>query len=124
LVLDGSQLLAWTVKRLCPPDTEILGLTSFQEACRVVAEEPPDAAVIRLGSAEVSWRDLQRICASRTPPVPVLFQSSFFETPVEAGLEPQKGLFDFLRLPAPLEEVEAAVAQLLDRARESQRRCG
>lgn len=119
LVLDESQLLAWMVEQLCPPGTDVLGLGSFEEARRVLLESPPDAAVVTVGPAHLPWRDFQKLCAGRTPPVPVLYESCVFTSAEEAGLEPDESHALFLRTPAPIAEFEGALARLLSAAREA-----
>ena len=117
LVLDESQLLAWMVEQFCPPGTEVLPLASFEDARRVILDSSPDAAVVSMTPAHVPWRELQDLCASRTPPVPVLFESCVFSNAEEAGLEPGQSLSWFLRKPASSSDFEKALARLLEAAR-------
>jgi hypothetical protein len=121
LVLDESRLLAWMVEQLCPPGTEVVGLGSFEEARRVLLTNPPDAAVVTVGPAHLPWRNFQKLCASRTPPVPVLYESCISTSVEGAGLEPDESHAFFLRTPAPIAEFEGALARLLNAAREAKR---
>jgi DNA-binding response OmpR family regulator len=121
-VLDESRLLAWTVAHLAPPGTEVVGFTSFDEARRAILERAPDGLVVALTSAHIPLRELCALCAERTPPVPVLCGSPVFETAEGAGLDPASGAALFLHTPAAVEAVSAAIATLLQRAREAQ--CG
>ena len=96
----------------------MVSLTSFEEARRLVEENPPDAAVVSIPPARLAWRDFQRICATRRPPVPVLYESCVFASAVEAGLEQVEGPAMFLRKPIPRSEFASALEALLARARE------
>lgn len=124
LVLDESRILAWLVERLAPPGTEVVGLVRFEEACRALAENPPDAAIVSMTRARLPWREFQKRCASLKPPVPVLFESSVFLSAEEAGLEAETCHTHFLPKPAPIADFEAAVAGLLDAAMEGRDRPG
>ena len=113
LVLDESGVLPWVVSRLCPRGTEVVAATQFEEACRLVAEHPPDAAVVSLPPARLAWRRFQHLCAERAPPGPVLYESCVFSRAAEAGLEPLEGWAEVLAKPASKGELEAALDRLL-----------
>ena len=116
LVVDEYRLLAWMVEQLSPPGTQIRGTASFEEARRIVLENPPDAAVVSLTPARLPWREFQQLCASRERPVPVLYQSCVFPSGEEAGLGMAGGVALFLRKPATRAELEAALLCLLEAA--------
>jgi len=122
LVLDECQLLAWMVERVSPPGTEVVGLTSFDDARRALLENPPDAAVVSLTSAHLPWLEFRQLCASRRPQVPVLYESCMFSSVEDAGLEPAPGDTRFLRTPASRADLEEALAGLLDDAHEARSR--
>ena len=119
LVLDENQLLAWMVERLAPPGTQVVGFTSFDDARRALLENPPDAAVVCVTAARPPWREFGRLCASRRPPVPVLYESCVFSSAEEAGLEVASGDVRFLRTPASRTDLTDALARLLNDAREA-----
>ena len=116
LVLDDSPLLEWTVVRLCPPGTELLIARSFEEARRLVVEASPDAAVVSVPPADLPWCELQRLCATRRPPVPVLYLSCLYGSTAEAGFDEVAGQ-ELLRKPVGKTDFEAALGRLLDAAR-------
>jgi DNA-binding NtrC family response regulator len=118
-VLDENQLLAWMVEHLSPPGTEVVGFTAFDDARRALLENPPDAAVVSITSAHLPWREFRELCASRRPPVPVLYESRIFSSAEEAGLEPDQSHALFLRTPAPIAEFAEVLAGLLDAARDA-----
>ena len=122
LVLDENQLLAWMVERVAPPGTEVVGLTSFDDARREMFERPPDAAVVSLASAHLPWREFQHLCARRRPPVPVLYESCVFGSAEEAGLAPAEGSVRFLHTPASRADLNDALVRLLNDAREGRER--
>lgn len=119
LVLGDSRLLAWTAGRLSPPGTEIVGVASLDDAMRALVETPPDAAIVNLPSSRVAWRDFQRLCVSRVPPVPVLYVSTALTSAEEAGLESAAGYAALLRAPARPGEMESAIETLFAAAREA-----
>lgn len=123
LVLDQSRILPWLVRHELPSEVEVEAVFSFEEAERALREEPLDAAVVSLPPAHLPWHSFQHLCASRQPPVPVLYESCVFDCACEAGLEPGDGYVEFLPKPAPRAELRAALARLLaeaDRARAPQ----
>ena len=108
--------MTWVVGHLCPPGTDVVGFASFEEACSAIAKHPPDAAVVSMTHAHLPWRDFQQLCASRTPAVPVLYESAIFSRAEEADLEPGEDYFEFLRKPVPRTDLEAALGRLLTAA--------
>ena len=96
-------------------------LTSFEEACRLLLENPPDAAVVSIPPARLAWCDFQKLCATRKPPVPVLYESCVYASAVEAGLEPVEGPARFLRKPIPRSEFAEALEALLTAAHDARR---
>jgi len=123
-VLDESQLLAWMVGRLSPPGTEVVGLTSFDDARRALLENPPDAAVVSLTSRHLPWREFRQLCADCRPPVPILYESCVFSSAEEAGVESDSGHTRFLTAPASRTNLKEALEQLLDDARRARGRLG
>ena len=116
-VLDESQLLAWMVGRLSPPGTEVVGLTSFDDARRALLENPPDAAVVSLTSAHLPWREFRQLCSDCRPPVPILYESCVFSSAEEAGLEPGSDEGRFIQAPASRTNLKEALERLLGDAR-------
>ena len=121
LVLEDGQVMAWVVGHLSPPGTEILTFDWFGDAGRMIERDPPDAVVVSLTAAHLPWREFQRLCASRTPPVPVLYASAEFANAAEAGLEPVEGYADVMRQPASKPEIEAALKRLYSASGEHRR---
>lgn len=116
LVLDDSPLLEWTVVRLCPPGTELAIARSLDEARRLLLEASPDAAVVSVPPADLPWSGFQRLCATRRPPVPVLYLSCLYGSTAEAGLDDVAGQ-ELLRKPVGRADFEAALSRLLEAAR-------
>ena len=119
LVLDDSPLLAWTVARLSPAGTVVTGARSLDEAIRLLEEAAPDAVVVSVPPATLPWPGFQQLCASRHPPVPVLYLSCLFESTTEAGFDPKAGRLELLRKPVEKVEFEAALGRLFAAAREA-----
>jgi len=74
---------------------------------------------VNLPSSHVAWRDFQRLCASRVPPVPVLYVSTALTSAAEAGLEDAAGYAALLSTPAPPGEMESALQSLFAAARDA-----
>jgi DNA-binding response OmpR family regulator len=117
LVLDASRILTYLVRHETPAEVEVEEAVSLEEAERLVREHPPDAAVVSLPPAHLPWRSFQHLCASRRPPVPVLYESCVHTCAVEAGLDPQDGYAVFLPKPARPAELRGALAELVAAAR-------
>ncbi|MDL2718418.1 MAG: hypothetical protein PT977_11745 [Acidobacteriota bacterium] len=118
-VLDESRVLAWMVEHLSPPGTEVVGLTSFDDARRALLENPPDAAVVSINAAHLPWREFQEFCAKSRPRVPVLYESRIYTSACEAGVELARSHVFFLHTPAPIPDFEEALTGLLRAAREA-----
>ena len=117
LVLDQSRILQWLVLHEFPEGLEVLAVQSFDDAERLLAEDPPDAAVVSLPPAQLPWRDFQHLCARRDPPIPVLYESCLHSDGADVGLDPTDGYAVFLRKPAPRSDLRAALEALLAEAR-------
>ena len=116
LVLDQSQLLPWLVGYEFPAGLEIQSVRSLREAERVITTTPPDAALVSLPPACLPWREFQHLCASRQPPIPVLYESCLAADGSALGLEPGDGYAAILRKPASRNELHAALSALLAEA--------
>lgn len=116
LVLDQGCILPFVVRHEAPPDVEIEAVLSLADAERVLREHPPDAAIVSLTPAHLPWREFQHLCASRQPPVPVLYESCLHAGPRDAGLDPADGYAAFLHKPARRTELRAALERLLAEA--------
>lgn len=117
LVLDPSRILTYLVRHETPPEVEVEEAASLDEAERRLREDPPDAAVVSLPPAHLPWRSFQHLCASRRPPVPVLYESCVHTCADEAGLDPHDGYAAFLAKPARPAELRGALAELVRAAR-------
>lgn len=116
LVLDQSGILPWLVRHDAPAGVEVQGVSSFEEAERVVRESPPDAAVVSLPPAHLPWRAFQHLCATRRPAIPVLYESCLYGSADEAGIDSGDGDVLFLPKPAPREALAKALLDLAEAA--------
>lgn len=117
LVLDHCRLLPWLARHELAHEVEIEAVADFETAERRLLEDPPDAALVSVPPAELPWRRFQHLCATRTPPVPVLYESCLHASAASAGLDPGDGYAAFLPKPAPRAELVAALRALLAAAR-------
>lgn len=116
-MLDQSCLLPWVIRHEAPVGVEVEAVLSLDAAERILEQRPPDAAVVSVPPAKLPWRSFQRLCASRRPPVPVLYESCVHANPRDVGLDPNDGYLDFLPKPAPRAELRLALHRLLEAAR-------
>jgi hypothetical protein len=112
LVLDGSRLLPWTVRRLVPAGVEIEIAASSVEALQMLRDHPPDAAIVNVDPGGPPWREIGRLCLEMRPPIPVLFESNVFRSAAEACIELRRGAA-FLPSSARTPELRGALALLL-----------
>ena len=113
LVLDPSGILAWLVEHAAPVGVDVEGVTTLQEAERVVREQPPDAAVVSVPPGALPWRQFQHLCAIHR--VPVLYESCVHRNAGDVGIDPADGTALFLGKPAPRGALRDALEQLLAR---------
>jgi len=118
LVLDHSGILPWIVGHATGPGDEVEAVASLEEAERAVRDHPPDAAVVSLTPAELPWGRFQHLCATREPPVPVLWESCVHAGPREAGIDLSDGVALFLAKPVRPAVLHQALEELLARSRE------
>ena len=104
-----------------PAEVEVEEASTLDEAERRVRESPPDAAVVSLPPAHLPWRSFQHLCASRKPPVPVLYESCVHTCAADAGLDPADGYAAFLPKPAHPAELRGALADLVATAQRAGR---
>lgn len=116
LVLDDSPLLSWLIRHELAGEAEVEVVGDFECAERRLIERPPAAVVVNLPPAELPWRRFQHLCATRRPPVPVLYESCLFGTANGVGIDPADGYAAFLPKPATRAELGAALRDLLDHA--------
>lgn len=121
LVVDSNQLLGWQIRRQIPGDVALDVVSDLAAAERRLRDDPPDAAVVSLPPAELPWRDFQHLCATRTPPVPVLYESCVHRCPRAAGIDADDGYAAFLAKPASREELAKALEALFEACRSGRR---
>jgi DNA-binding NtrC family response regulator len=122
LVVDSNALLGWQLRHQLAPEVEVELVGDFDSAERRVLEHPPDAAVVSLPPADLPWREFQHLCATRNPPVPVLYESCVHRCPGAAGIDVRDGYAAFLPKPASRQELAAALAALLAESRAGRRK--
>ncbi len=116
LVLDGSRVLPAVVARLVPSGVEVESARSFREASRRLRERPPEALIVNVGPSPLPWRQLQELCASHRPPIPVLYESCVYHDPVEAGLGQLSPCGHFLEKPYSIDQLRREIDWLVDQA--------
>jgi DNA-binding NtrC family response regulator len=113
LVLDNSGILPWLVAHAAPAGVEVEAVSSLDEAERRVREQPPDGAVVSMPHSQLPWAGFQHLCATRRPPVPVLYTSCEHHDAGEAGIDPGEGVSLFLPKPVAHGRLHQALAELL-----------
>jgi DNA-binding response OmpR family regulator len=117
LLLDGGKALHAVVRRLVPADVE--ETTSFAKTLNLLRDDPPEAAIIDLTPVLLPWLEIQTLCSSHEPPIPVLFESCIHESPADAGLEALDASASFLAKPYHLADLQAEIDRLVGWARAS-----
>ena len=112
LVVDRSDLLAWVVNRLAPPDTVIERASSFADAKRTLLDDPPDAAIFSLERCHASWRALIDCCIEnpRTIPFVCTGELEHFDA---CGCELPCRMEDFMPGHATADELAGRIASLI-----------
>ena len=113
LVLDGSRVLHVLVARLVPPEVEVETVQDFQDALGILRHRPPDAVIVNVTPAALSWREIKRICHRHDPPIPVLFESCIHRSPEEAGIGELDSESSFLTKPYPLNRLREEIDRLV-----------
>lgn len=72
LVVDRSLLLAWMVAKVVPPGVKVERASTFDQAERMLTENPPDAAVLHLAPSHQNWRRLLDLCIGNGRLIPFL----------------------------------------------------
>ncbi len=116
LILGDSRIAASLVRRVLPDDVEIQEVGTFGEAMNRLRDNPPDAVIADLGTAELPWLELKAYCQSRRPKIPVLFESSLYRTPEEAGIGHLNHSASFLAKPYRLADLRKEIRRLLNAA--------
>lgn len=120
LVLDGSSVLRNLVMRLVPNGVEVETAATFDEARSRIEGDPPNAVIINVTPSDLPWRGIQALCHDHEPPIPVLYESSVWDNPSEAGLEDLDGHSHFLKKPYSAAELRSNLLRLIElAARES-----
>lgn len=113
LVLDGSSLLKSLVARIVPDGVYVESAFTFDEAQRRIESDPPDAVIINVAPTDLPWSGIQTLCHGHDPPIPVLYESSVWDSPSEAGLEDLDGHCHFLKKPYSAEQLKQELQRLL-----------
>jgi len=112
LVADRSELLAWVVERLSPPDVVIERVSSFADAERALVNDPPDAAVFYLERCHASWRTLIACCLENPRVIPFVCTGELehFET---CGCDLPCRIEDFVPINATPAEFTDRISSLI-----------
>lgn len=113
LVLDGSRVLHSLIRRLAPPEVEVESVSVFEDAAASIEHDPPDAAIVNLTPCGLPWRQLETLCQTHVPPIPVLFESCVYGSPDEAGLGRLAESAAFLKKPYHLAALRTEIERLL-----------
>ena len=116
LVLDGSRVLLSLVRRLAPQGVKVESVATFDEALKRLVLRPPQAMIINLTPSDLPWAELQRLCQKHSPPIPVLYESCVYRSPLEAGLGSLDGTGNFLEKPYSIAELRSEIERLVEMA--------
>jgi DNA-binding response OmpR family regulator len=105
------------VKRLAPEGVQVESAATFDDALKILALRPPQALIVNLTPADLPWDELQRLCERRSPPIPVLYESCIYRSPLDAGLGELK-TDHFLEKPYSLTVLREEITRLVEAAAE------
>ncbi len=112
MLMEASPVTGWLIRRLLPPDVELVQVSDPEEAERVLREEPLDGAVFGLTTASLPWSRLRDLCERRVPRIPHMWYYSLCEVPGDGELSPEAAPE---LPPVLLEELEERLARFLAR---------
>ena len=113
LVLDGSRVLLSLVRRLAPERVEVESVATFDDALKRLAVRPPDALIVDVTPSDLPWHELQRLCEKHNPPIPVLYESCVYRSPLDAGLGMLNRTDSFLEKPYSLDALRTEIERLV-----------
>lgn len=116
LVVDGSPLMAWLVGRVAPAGVEVEAATSFRDAARRLASDPPDAAIFNFSPCQLGWRELIDSCLQHRPRIPFLCSSALDSDEIDDDALPCR-TDDHFAKPIPVEHLRRLVEDLVEEAR-------
>lgn len=121
LLVGGSELTAWVMGRLVPPDVEVERCSSFEEARQILTNDPPQAVIFDATRSRLPWSSLAGICAEHEPHIPYVCYSFLHGKQEELGVEPCCDAF--FTMPLPVEDLRGRIAQLVEAARKHETAC-
>lgn len=125
LVLDGSRVLYCLVERLAPEGVQVEHTTSFDQAIEELQNHAPDAVIVNVTPTELPWAHLQALCHEHRPyPIPVLYESSVFLSPQEAGIDELDSHSTFVTNPFHPSDLRRHIHRLLDLAADGEFEAG
>ena len=81
----------------------------------------PDALIVNVTPAQLPWDRLQAMCHNHKPhPIPVLYESCVFDTPLEAGINDLNGHSAFITKPIHTDDLRSHIYRLLELAQSGQ----
>jgi len=113
LVLDGSHLLISLIQRILEGKVDLEEVSTFDDALAALEQRPPEAVIANIGPDGLPWRQFQDACQTRSPKIPVLFESCVFHSPEEAGLGPLHHSCFFIEKPYPTSDLKAQLQRLV-----------
>ena len=115
LLVGGSELTAWVVRRLVPSGVEVERCDTIAEARETLVDAPPQAAIFDVSRSRVPWRSLADLCNRHEPRIPFLCYSVIHSESFETGVQPC--CEEFFTLPEPLDDLRARLESLIEIAR-------
>jgi signal transduction histidine kinase len=113
---DERYVLEVTTRRLRNKGYDVTGVASGAEAIERISEEPYDLLLLDIKMPEISGLELLRRAREINPEIMAIIVSGYGN--VENAIEAMElGALDFVRKPAPIEDLTAAIEGALARGR-------
>ena len=113
LLIGGSELMAWVVRRVAPSRVEVQHGKTFEEARSALRDRPPQAVLFAVTPSRQPWDELAQICRERQPPIPFVdyfHVGGEFPEPEAAGTNPDP------HVPVPVDDLRQKLEALIGEA--------
>ena len=113
LLVGGSELMAWVVRRVAPSHVEVQHGKTFEEARSALRDRPPQAALFAVTPSRQPWDQLAQVCRERRPPIPFI---DYFHAGGESPRPGAAGSRSDPHVPVPVDDLRERLEELIGEA--------